>query len=436
VPPGIASDGKPVVSPPRFWWVKDVAQPTAEVDWKATKRFSEWQSARGSLRQYRGAEVDDRLMKRQKESLLQWESENRPGYSTKDVALEAAATIARPVLKLRGPQQASTPQERGVARYEGSPEDNSRVVTVALRHLGAAKVGFVELKEESTRKLIYDQEPAPSKRSIVFEEVEEGREERDRVVIPARARWAIIFSMQVSGETMKSSPTRLGSLTSALTDFHIHNTLAMAHEFFRALGWQSYGPTETNGLGIYPALAVQAGLGELSRLNRLITPEYGPMVRLGMLLTDLPLVPTSPVDFGVMRFCRDCRICANTCPSRALSVEREPTWQIRGPWNSPGHRAYFEDSIACRNFWSDCGTDCGICFAACPYSQEDRATLHEILKATVSNTPSLNNLIRMGTDLVYPTEPDGRPLKDPDKWWHNTNLPEYGINTMQGSRGL
>jgi epoxyqueuosine reductase len=50
-PAAIPSDNKPVTTPPRFWWVKGVAQPTTEVDWNATKRFSEWQSARGSLRQ-------------------------------------------------------------------------------------------------------------------------------------------------------------------------------------------------------------------------------------------------------------------------------------------------------------------------------------------------------------------------------------------------
>jgi len=433
-PAAIPSDNKPVTSPPRFWWVKGVAQPTTEVDWNATKRFSEWQSARGSLRQYRGAEVDDRLIKRQKENLQRWEAENRPGYSTKDVALESAAGISRPILNLRGPQQSLTPKERRVSRYEGSPDDNSRVVTAALRQLGAAKVGFVELKDATTMKLVYDQEPAPSKRPIIFDEVEEGGEERDRLVIPKKARWAVVFSMQMSGETMKCSPSRLGSITTSVTDFRMWNALNMAHEFFRALGWQSYGPTEANGLGIYPALAVMAGLGELSRLNRLITPEYGPMVRLAMLITDLPLVPTSPIDFGVMRFCRDCRLCATTCPPRALSVERDPTWQVKGPWNNAGHRAYFEDSIACRNFWSDCGTDCGLCFATCPYAQDDKASLHQILKATISNTPALNGLIVLGTDLVYPNEPDGKPLKDPDRWWHNTNFPEYGINTMQGER--
>ena len=434
-PPVAAADDKPAAATPRFWWVKEVDKPTTEIDWKLMQRFNEWETTRGSLRQYRGAELDDRMLKLQKENLLRWEQEGRPGYTTRDTALKEAMNTNRPPFKLRGPQQASTPKDRGVPRYEGTPEDNSRVLTAALRHMGACKAGFVEL-DENTVKLIYSQEPAPSKRTILFEDVEEGFEEKDRLVIPRRARWVVVFTVQMSGETMKRSPTQLGSLTTTLSYTRMWNTLAMAHEFIRALGWQSYGPTEFNGLGIYPAFAVLAGLGEMSRLNRLITPEYGPMVRATIFITDLPLAPTKPIDFGVMRFCRDCMICAATCPSKSLSFDQEPTWQVRGPWNNPGHKAYFENSVTCRNYWNECGTNCGICFANCPYAQEDKATLHAILKATTSTTSVFNGIIKRGSDFVYPAEFDGNPIKDPEAWWRNTNLPEYGIDTMQGGRKL
>lgn len=432
----LAADGKPVETPRRFWWVKEVDKPTTEIDWKVMKRFNEWESTRGSLRQYRGAELDDKMNKLQKENLTKWELEGKPGYTTKDTALKEAINAGRPEFKFRGPQQASTPKDRGVPRYEGTPEDNARIVTAALRHMGACKVGFVELDENTTMKLIYAQEPSPGKQSIVFEDVEEGRQEKDKLIIPKKARWVVVFNVQMSGETLKRAPTQLGSLTTTLTYTRMWTILTQAHEFFRALGWQSYGPTTGNGLGIYPAFAVMAGLGELSRLNRLITPEYGPMVRETILITDLPLAPTKPIDFGVMRFCKDCMTCATTCPSQSLSLEREPSWEVKGPWNNPGHRAYFENSVTCRNYWNECGTNCGICFANCPYAQEDQATIHQILKATTATAPMFNGLIKRASDFVYPAEFDGNPIKDPETWWRNTNLPEYGINTMQGERRL
>jgi epoxyqueuosine reductase len=427
------ADSKPVDAPPRYWWVKDVDKPTVEIDWKSMKRFNEWQTTRGSLRDYRGAELDDKMTKLQADNLAKWEKEGKTGYTTKDFALQTAVGTNSPALKLRGPMQAKTPKDRGVAAYQGTPEENATIVTAALRHMGACKVGFVEL-DENTIKLIYNQEPAPSKLPISFEDVDEGGEQKDKLVIPNKAKWVVVFNMQMSGETLKRAPTVLGSLTTSLTYTRMWNTLFMAHEFIRALGYQSYGPTQTNGLGIYPAMAVMAGLGELSRLNRLITPEYGPMVRETMFITDLPLAPTKPIDFGVMRFCKDCMICATQCPSKSLSLDREPTWDVRGPWSNPGHKAYFENSVTCRNQWNTVGTNCGICFASCPYAQQDKASLHQIIKATTSTTSLLNPFIKRATDFVYPAEWDGNPIKDPEQWWHNTNLPEYGINTMMGDR--
>ncbi|MDA8226737.1 MAG: twin-arginine translocation signal domain-containing protein [Desulfitobacterium hafniense] len=266
------TDTKPQVVPQRYWWVKNVDKPTVEIDWKAMKRFNEWETTRGSLPKYRGADLDKQLNQLQKDNLKKWESEKKPGYTTKDMALNAAVGYGRPEFKFLGPQVASTPKERGVPRYEGTPEENSRIVRVALRHMGAATVGFVELNPETTRKLIYNQEPAPSKKSIVFENVDVGYEDKDKLVIPDKARWAITFTVQMSTETMKYGPTTLGSLTTGLSYTRMWLINSQLHEFIRALGYNSYGASQFNGLGIAPAMAIMGGLGELSRLNRMITP--------------------------------------------------------------------------------------------------------------------------------------------------------------------
>ncbi|MHB1006810.1 MAG: reductive dehalogenase [Chloroflexota bacterium] len=431
-----AADTKPAPLPNRYWWVKNVDQPTVEIDWKNVKRFNEWQTTRGSLRQYRGEADDDKFNKLQKDNLLKFEKENKPGYTTKDFALEAAVNFNRPAFKFMGPQTAQTPQDRGMPRYEGTPEDNARIVTAALRHMGAATVGFVELNE-NTIKLIYAQEPSPSKRPILFENVEVGSEEKDKLIVPTKAKTVVVFTVQMSGETMKRGPTKLGSLTTALSYTRLWTILSQAHEFIRALGYQSYGPSEFNGFGIYPAFGVMAGLGELSRLNRLITPEYGPMVRETIFVTDLPLAPTKPIDFGVMQFCKDCMVCATQCPSKSLSLDREPTWEVKGAWNNPGHKAYFENSVTCRNYWNTCGTNCGICFGACPYANDDQASLHKILKGTIASTSLINPAFKAGFDLGMGSDYGiDKPLKDPEEWWRNTNLPEHGINTMIGDRKL
>ena len=102
-------------------------------------------------------------------------------------------------------------------------------------------------------------------------------------------------------------------------------------EFLRGLGYQGLGESSINALGIAPALAVMSGLGELSRLNRVITPEYGPMVRVFKMITDLPLAVDTPIDAGIMEFCKICKKCAEACPPAALSFD-DATWARARGW--------------------------------------------------------------------------------------------------------
>ena len=62
--------------------------------------------------------------------------------------------------------------------------------------------------------------------------------------------------------------------------------------------------------------AVKAGLGCIGKNNMLVTPEYGPRVRLRAMLTDELLPDTGPVNFDP---CKDCSIpCRNACPQNAF----------------------------------------------------------------------------------------------------------------------
>ena len=62
--------------------------------------------------------------------------------------------------------------------------------------------------------------------------------------------------------------------------------------------------------------AVIAGLGCIGKNNMLVTPEYGPRVRLRAMFTDELLPDTGPVDFDP---CTNCSIpCTNACPQTAF----------------------------------------------------------------------------------------------------------------------
>lgn len=62
--------------------------------------------------------------------------------------------------------------------------------------------------------------------------------------------------------------------------------------------------------------AVLAGLGSVGRSNLLVTPEYGPRVRLRVMLLDADLPSTGPTGFDP---CADCEeFCRKACPKNAF----------------------------------------------------------------------------------------------------------------------
>ena len=62
--------------------------------------------------------------------------------------------------------------------------------------------------------------------------------------------------------------------------------------------------------------AVMAGLGCIGKNNMVVTPEYGPRVRLRAMLTNVMLHGTGPIDFDP---CEECSMpCRKVCPQKAF----------------------------------------------------------------------------------------------------------------------
>ena len=413
-------------------FVKEVDQPTTEIDWSMMQRFNETHTCRAGFVDYVGQDRLDALTKLRAENLDRWLKEGKPGYTLKDTALSAGSGVGFSAQSFIGSQKAATPEDLGVPKWTGTPEEASQMVTAALRHYGAATVGFVELDTNTTEKLIYSHDPDGKEMKIL--DVDEPAEDDESRTIPKKARWVIVYTVQMSEETFARAPTPLYSQTTTLTYRRARNIQDRAQNFLRGLGYMGMGEASTNALGIAPAFGVMAGLGELSRYNRLLTVEYGPMVRVFKLVTDLPLAPTKPINANMLEFCKNCTKCADHCPSKALSFEKEPYWEVKGGWNNPGHKAWFEDSVKCRNYWYQVGTNCGICFAVCPFSSKNVATYNRLRNYLAGTTSMFDSTLKSIDDLLYtPYVEFGKPQKDPEEWW-TLNLPDYGIDTGQTVR--
>lgn len=73
---------------------------------------------------------------------------------------------------------------------------------------------------------------------------------------------------------------------------------------------------QVKNMGQVPAkaLAILAGLGWQGKSSLLVTPQYGPRVRISCLLTNAPLIP----DASLANRCGSCLKCKDACPAGAI----------------------------------------------------------------------------------------------------------------------
>ena len=165
---------------------------------------------------------------------------------------------------------------------------------------------------------------------------------------------------------MRRAPTELAETTTYVA-YNLKTLIqGQLQNFLMGLGYMGLGEaTNYNALGSAVGLGVIAGLGEQSRLMHLMTPEYGARQRVYKLITDLPLATGKPIDFGVMRFCRVCRECAELCPVQAIPHDTDPGWDIRGPYQNPGVRIWRRNDSDLQCLHAPGGLSGGLCHMLC-----------------------------------------------------------------------
>jgi reductive dehalogenase len=422
----------PIIKRPS--WVKETEKPTTEIDWDMMERYDERKTCRGGFVNYVGEDRLAKLREIEENALANHLSKKTPGYSLKDMSLYQT-TLGGLIRGMQeqdflGPQFVSTPEERGTSKWTGTPEDATALLSAAMRFFGAAQVGVVEIESGTTEKLIYGIDP--DGKQVVISNEDQPYEDDEKRVIHKDARWIIVWSMQMSQETILRAPTPLADATTLMNYEEATHLQRRTQDFLRGLGYWGLGEASLNALGIAGGFAVMAGLGEMGRHNRLNTPEYGPAVRVYKMVTDLPLAPTKPIDAGLMEFCKRCKKCSDACPSKALHQETEPTWEVKGEWNNPGHKAYYEDSVKCRSYWYEVGSGCTICFSVCPLLTNNLAAIHSLRNNTLAALPATGKFWTSMDNFLYGRTAEN-PTKDPEKWW-TYDLPEYGFDSTSGHK--
>ncbi len=262
----------------------------------------------------------------------------------------------------------------------GDPAKVSRIVKKAAQVYGASLTGICELDH----RWLY------SYRQNVLEK------KHEPVEIPGEYKYAIVLGFEMDYEVMRHSPSHIG-LTAATHGYgrmaFVTGTLA---QFIRYLGYKAIPMGNDTATSI--PLAIDAGLGELSRAGLLITPEYGPRVRLSKIFTDMPLAVDSPIEFGVWDFCMQCEKCAYLCPGQAI-MYGPPTEKINNICNREGLLRWPIDAEKCFAFFSRDKTSCGVCVRVCPFNKTP-GMLHDTVRWGVKNTHWLDPLFVKADDLL------------------------------------
>ena len=217
--------------------------------------------------------------------------------------------------------------------------------------------------------------------------------------------YGLVFAVEMDREMIFRAPD-IPEALGAVKGYVDAAVIGMVLSYYiRSLGYNARNHMDGNYLLIAPLVAEAAGLGEIGRHGLLITKEFGPRVRLGVVTTDLPLLADTKKPFGIPDFCRLCNRCAQSCPGKAIphgeqqEIEGEMRWKI--------------SDTACYQRWRMLGTDCGICVASCPFSNE----LDQNALETMADSPEVMRRILRDFNKKYPFRP---VIREPVPWFTDT----------------
>lgn len=268
-------------------------------------------------------------------------------------------------------QPEGTPEEwdfKGVRKEKlnfKSPKHASELIKKISYSFGASLVGVAKLKEE-----------------WVYQGYIRGVGKTD-FEVPKHWKYVIVIAVPHEWDSLYANPT-YGTSYDAYSKLRF--IAGKLETFIREIGYaaRSHVPPTSYEIAM-PPVAIDAGLGEQGRHGVLITPELGANTRLAGITTNIPLEPDKPIDVGIKDFCSKCKICAEECPSGAISFDNSAETIVRG------YKRWKIDQDKCFTIWNSVATShargCRVCLAVCPYSRKNN-WIHNIAREVDPRDPS------------------------------------------------
>jgi len=313
-------------------------------------------------------------------------------------------------------------------------KEAAQYVKKAGKHLGADLVGIAPYNE-STKRWTYEDWAIPNVRPFTMPDgtvqylpfdpfkFEQGEYETFGVShvksdfkkeAGFEPKSVIVLAFEMDYDALKSAPSLASCSTVGQGYSQMAETGHKVAEFLRNIGYKAAPCGNDTSLSV--PLAIEAGLGEASRMGLLVTEKYGPRIRLAKVYTDLEIEPDKPITFGVKEFCDVCMKCADACPGEAICHEPAQIIEEGMEFDTgkvtkstmTGVEKWFVNGERCLAFWAYNGADCGTCISVCPYNKIDE--WHHDLAKLMTLTPFKPLLRDLDEIFGYggPVEPEVR----------------------------
>jgi reductive dehalogenase len=235
--------------------------------------------------------------------------------------------------------------------------------------------------------------------------------DKQGAAIETRYGNAIVIVMRKDSHAVRASAGHdwMGDPISFQAYAHLGMVAETIANYIRRLGWEAspqYGPSFVNKYTVLlPPLLLAAGIGEVSRAGIILNPYLGLAYKAAAVLTDMPIAPDKPIDFGLQSFCKNCKICAETCPSKAISGGDKVIYNGYETWKLDTRRC------ASFNFTHVNGTMCNRCVKSCPWSNPPTWP-HNLVRKMVMKSGLAQRVAIRSAYLLDP----GKDHPD-EKWW-------------------
>jgi epoxyqueuosine reductase len=176
---------------------------------------------------------------------------------------------------------------------------------------------------------------------------------------------AIILAMEMDQERIEKAPSK-ETMTMVFETYDnlgiVANRIA---SFLRDHGFAAQADHPLGGLVLFPPLAQSSGIGWIGRHGLLITPEFGPRVRLAAVYTsiqNLPFAEKNDHDW-IEKYCQMCGACIKQCPSNAI---------LGNVIVHDNDLISFIEQRTCFEYFAQF-YGCSVCIKACPFSKGIKA---------------------------------------------------------------